>query len=654
MCEWMRPTDLNLHFYRLARDQKREDLERAEKSQSNVTLNRRTLGEGDLFGVRAIQSGFYGGVSQISLTPPTSSASSTRSTPMGGSLDGNGSPDGSLKDSSPHKPSSSASLSKSGTRKPPPAPINSRLQPSDAELNGRMNHDPTIHGRVRSYTPTSPRSPRSPHSPMSFDSGATEIPRSPALDAQRQKLASLLEGKQNDGRGPQLILPSELQRTPDFVSTPNNPAASIKSAAASVSTLDLPARPDLSTLKSPTLSLFPNNAPRRELLPILPPRQSSRDNRPHDIPAVPHSLRVPPAPLSPSTPALQLRATSGVSIWGDGLIQDLAAQKRNTQLSNMSVRLPSGYPSSVSSSGIHPDDPTSSDETTRSRRRSRSLYHNGHTRQSSGESASSSRERGIKHTHDSIRHTRKQSADSIATTAASKTSRRRSAQRDAMHYDPSGHRRAPSGSILARRPVDFDHPRSSPFSPFDDQFAISVSPPTDDVPQSRKPVARSGGSRLEQEINLSPAEELTLIPASRVVEESRAHPRKLVKERSQSVGRKSVGSGQGKKKRTATPVSRSEVMEAYYHAARLSRSYEANNADTSTSESSRENAATAVAGASRPQERRGEGMARDGRERTAEGAANIRSRIPLPASKPLEVSKIESAFTAGGYRRIRE
>ncbi len=111
-------------------------------------MRQRVLGEGDLFGVRAIEKGYYGGVAQ---SAPTTAANSPRLSPAS-SIYGDGSPI--IFNNSAHNSIPEFSLSESGlSASPSNARPSLRLRPSEAELSGRRNHDPTVHA----YMPTSPK-----------------------------------------------------------------------------------------------------------------------------------------------------------------------------------------------------------------------------------------------------------------------------------------------------------------------------------------------------------------------------------------------------------------------------------------------------------------------------------------------------------------
>lgn len=137
-------------------------------------MQRRVLDEGDYFGVRAIEKGYYGGVAQ---TPPASGENSPLMSPGWKIIDSTGS----LVSPSP-KGSNIPEWSISGrivSRAPSSAnslrtnasTITSRLQPSDAELSGRRNHDPAV--TISTYVPTLPISTALPASPSRLEASTT-------------------------------------------------------------------------------------------------------------------------------------------------------------------------------------------------------------------------------------------------------------------------------------------------------------------------------------------------------------------------------------------------------------------------------------------------------------------------------------------------
>ena len=170
-----------------------------------MELNARELDEGDLFGIRAIQSGYFGGVAQSRPVSPvrgnslegsttntllgsrpspklgaTTPMSSVTALPLDARQAQTPSPLGqdaaSLRDGSRWKSSPNRNLT----------PANARLQPSEAELNGRINHDPSVNMSLE--LPPSPLKPataqgapgsRSPSPSYPFPLTNDDQPRTP-------------------------------------------------------------------------------------------------------------------------------------------------------------------------------------------------------------------------------------------------------------------------------------------------------------------------------------------------------------------------------------------------------------------------------------------------------------------------------------------
>lgn len=115
---------------------KKEELE-AGPREDTVELNQREKDEGDLFGIRAIEAGFYAGVAQ---SRPTSRAGSVIGTPtmssstlVGGSVN---SP--LMKGQSANASVLSLNLGASeANAQRRPSPPNAKLRPSEAELTGK-------------------------------------------------------------------------------------------------------------------------------------------------------------------------------------------------------------------------------------------------------------------------------------------------------------------------------------------------------------------------------------------------------------------------------------------------------------------------------------------------------------------------------------
>ncbi|KAJ9639393.1 hypothetical protein H2199_006426 [Coniosporium tulheliwenetii] len=158
---------------KLKKHMKLSEIESARGAKEDqVKLNGREKDEGDLFGVRAIEAGFFGGVAHFASPKVVSSTPSASVT--------------SLPLVRTHSGINLDAASPSKSRKVPPTiSINGGgLQPSHAQINGRINHSNTVDmnltvppSPVHSETPRStstspdPDSPRSlsPHSNHSVD-----------------------------------------------------------------------------------------------------------------------------------------------------------------------------------------------------------------------------------------------------------------------------------------------------------------------------------------------------------------------------------------------------------------------------------------------------------------------------------------------------
>ncbi|KAF2270056.1 hypothetical protein CC78DRAFT_190087 [Lojkania enalia] len=146
------------------------------RREEQMELNQREKDEGDLFGIRAIEAGFYGGVSQ---SRPTSRAGSVAGTnTLVGSVASPKTGAHSAASSMSHLPLSDNLRSDSTKRKSPPS---IKLRPSEAELNGRINHSGVVNMNLT--VPPSPVHARGPQSPTfggsdSGDSDGNASPRS--------------------------------------------------------------------------------------------------------------------------------------------------------------------------------------------------------------------------------------------------------------------------------------------------------------------------------------------------------------------------------------------------------------------------------------------------------------------------------------------
>ncbi|KAJ4294028.1 hypothetical protein N0V90_007717 [Kalmusia sp. IMI 367209] len=195
MGNWFGNLDLAYKYTlkKLAAKQNEDTIIKEERTE----LNEREKDEGDLFGIRALEAGFYAGIAQ---SRPTSRAGSITGTPnmststLVGGISSPKIQTHSMNNSvatlplahtkernhSPFRDSDTLpSLGSEPRRKTPPT---IRLAPSEAELSGRINHNAAIN--VSLNVPRSPVTNRAPPSPTfgGSDSGESDgrlSPRSP-------------------------------------------------------------------------------------------------------------------------------------------------------------------------------------------------------------------------------------------------------------------------------------------------------------------------------------------------------------------------------------------------------------------------------------------------------------------------------------------
>lgn len=219
--------------HRLAKFVKKSKMEAAapQEHQETQELNARQMEEGDLFGIRALQSGYFGGVAQSRPVSPTGSTiSNPFQTPASPSLVSQ-SPNSSVKDlpllqvrqPSPTPPqlgmprgfllrSESTRVLSPIPRHLSPRPHIRPLQPSEAELSGRINHDPVVN--MSTDNPPSPffHSPSlqplnrqtRPNSPNETTRGRSRpsSPLRPAFPSRSKSRGEMLRSNSTNGSRP--------------------------------------------------------------------------------------------------------------------------------------------------------------------------------------------------------------------------------------------------------------------------------------------------------------------------------------------------------------------------------------------------------------------------------------------------------------------
>ena len=146
--------------------------------EDTVELNQREKDEGDLFGIRAIEAGFYAGVAQ---SRPTSRAGSVIGHPNMSTSTLVGNPNSPLmKGHSTTNSVLSLQLGNDANSQRRKSPPTIKLRPSEAELSGRRNHNGAVDMSL--HVPPSPGLPRGPASPTfggsDSDSDGFTSPRS--------------------------------------------------------------------------------------------------------------------------------------------------------------------------------------------------------------------------------------------------------------------------------------------------------------------------------------------------------------------------------------------------------------------------------------------------------------------------------------------
>ena len=477
-------------------------MEAAAKRTDREKLMRKKPAEGELFGVRALENGYFGGVAQSRSNSPAPSYILAPSTPVldwakAGKM---GSPAGSIRSMEMQEPRN-MSVSSLATPKPVRPKISPlRLQPSDAELNGRRNHSVSSVGGIGGiYMPPLP-------SPRSIRSGTPDSLAGPSgqstwvspLDVHFSRPSTPNAGSKPPSFLPQLQFPGEIEKNALIVPTPsgsaiNSQAASIVNSIKSASSSP-PSAPSIRpeaveppSVKAPNFSVFPQQPPsrarrqsQRSIFPVSddaarPPSRKSPKESQFPVPTIPHEYFPPrsptidqssfprPGPWNPERPIIRDSVVSKqrVSVYRPQKIQhsrEASPEAPKSRSRAHSIAASSMY--STTTTVFDTKDTTTPSHTQRySRTRSHSAENGGGNR---SRSTSSQRARGLSRAQDSLRrHSRKISQDRSA--AASKIDKRRSRERDQIHYDPSHHRRNRSGSVQGRA-VDFDHPRESPFS----------------------------------------------------------------------------------------------------------------------------------------------------------------------------------------------
>ncbi|CAD6444050.1 55b3bad4-0013-47d6-a73d-63ddd622067a [Sclerotinia trifoliorum] len=411
---------------RLAKNIKIEELEKANSTQER--LNVEELGEGDLFGVRAIQRGFFGGVSQSRSNSPAQSMFGPPSTTAVDlseatrNLEAIRAPStaSSSSEDSQSRVSSEISVPKSTKHKPSPL----RLQPSDAEIRRAA-----MHNRAGSYIPPPPiKEVQSKPDSLEVQFGTRAVSESPPIRTQSDEDIS------------QLRYQGEVPRNLMFLagqhSSVRSQAGSIYGSAES-SPRNPPKIPKVPTPPAPTHVFgFPPRIPTRSR--SSSPEESSSSDR--------------SSSSSPELPVPSIPSPFRTSYQPSTLVEETKPETSRKRLSYQPT-LPSEIQTEEPTSHQRESSAPTSTLTPRT-----SIFDNESTIRPPIPPRARPITGQISRTNDSIRISRKSSLQAQA------QEHRYSRDRDLMHYDPTAvaSSRNRSGSVQGRA-VDFDRPRESPF-----------------------------------------------------------------------------------------------------------------------------------------------------------------------------------------------
>jgi hypothetical protein len=439
----------------------------------------RQLEEGDLFGGRALEHGYFGDVAQSRPSSPAPSyVLSPSTTVVDWGETGKHSASSSVTDTLGARNGSISSIPTT------PQAVKKKPSPLRVQLNGRMQHGLPL------------PSPKSARSISSSGEGKGWV--SP-LDVHFSRPTTPSGASRPQSCLPRLQFPGEMEKTGLLVPTPSD-SVKAKSEAASIISRDISPTPtaekartepspgeqpriEPSRVTPPTFSVFPSipipsRTARQAERSIFPrsddsPRPSSRGKSKASLSNIP----IPPIPkdydddyskrLSPESPIIRDSVVSKrrVSVYQPTKPRSESPNSTNTHDRAQSVTASSIYSTTTSILDVNKDSspPSSTSQHTLARCRSTSTEapRRNRDRSSSSHHQRRSFSYSLSRTQNSLRqHGRKLSTDTLRNEGRKRS---RSRERNQIHYDPRNHHRNRSGSVQGRS-IDFDHPRESPFS----------------------------------------------------------------------------------------------------------------------------------------------------------------------------------------------
>lgn len=454
-------------------------------------LNQREMDEGDLFGVRALEAGYFGGVAQSRPSSPTPSTTPSYKLSPSTTVVNWGD-----RSTQPNSASSSttdlASTAIPKTAKTKPSPL--RMEAGDTNLRVASDNTASVGGKGGAYIPpqSSSRSLRSESPALGKPAGWVS-----PLDVHfsRPTTPSTPTAPRPTSFLPKLNFPDSGKNA---LTVPASGASGIHSETASIigsdisatsKTTEAPAAPVPIAQRGRPLSPAaiyqqhnPSPAAHNGSRSIFPASGASNERSsnssgpkakkptspisqmptPFQLPSDPDLFSEDDRPWDSKPDSSEERAVIRDSIVSKQRVSVYQPPGPNEQLTghaHMNSIAASSVNSIQSENRTVPDFPKELQSHTRNRSRSVSTANRDRSRSRSTSTGGKSHSRSssvysIARTMDSVRHARKHSTE---------RDHRRSRDRDQIHFDPSSRSRNRSGSVQGRA-VDFDHPRESPFS----------------------------------------------------------------------------------------------------------------------------------------------------------------------------------------------
>ncbi|EPE35392.1 hypothetical protein GLAREA_11091 [Glarea lozoyensis ATCC 20868] len=464
---------------RLAHHVKLDAIKAKEKGGDKEMINQRVLDEGDLFGVRALEGGYFGGVSQSRPSSPSPSYVLAPQTVVTDWSNTNNQP-GNLSTSSSQTDLHSAGVStpKKGHK---PSPL--RLHEEKGGIIGvevvRPPLSPSassVGGKGGAYMP-----PTGKLSPKGIEPAAQKAGWVSPLDVHFSKPQTPTSPSTPNIPRPHSYLPR--MNFPVEKKQPNSEVGSIIGSEISQYTTKSDSKGTTAAVEVHSPTRGPDSISDTAYHPYIPsrggretsrsifPAHENRDRSSSRSRGVKNGLssRSPTNPVTRSPPVPLTPPRSGSSM-GSGeqrpeddeqaVIRDSATKRQRVSVSHRSEPSQENITSPKQASIIAPQAVYQNPFLNRIAGSSESIAQAPRKSRSRSTSVSTTRSStSLSRTRDSIRrsspaHIRKSSAERF---------NRHSRDRDQLHYDPTSHHRSRAGSVQGRA-VDFDHPRESPFS----------------------------------------------------------------------------------------------------------------------------------------------------------------------------------------------